>query len=235
MNDKSNFEQQLSALVPDSIQTDVSTIMYRCGFAAGQASRSTSDTTTRWQWPQLAMAACVTAILVGPVSYRLGHSKFKDPNRGIIVAEQESHQAAHSNESVTTVESGITAESVPIAPSDPPEPPNDQPRKRNVPTKSGPSIFANWLIGAPSPLETSSDASASSAVMLTSRPPSTDMMAWLEQSPVAIVSHPNHANPAQDATKHDSPEIRDEDSAPYRLPSLPSRKSLHTWETWFQS
>lgn len=229
MNDKLNFEQQLSALVPVSIQTDASTMMYRCGFAAGQASRSTSDTTTRRQWLQLAVAACVTAILVGPASYRLGHSKFEDPNRGVIVAEHESHQTAPSNESV------VAAESVPIAPSDPPEPPNDQPRKRNVATQSGPSIFASWLIGVPSPLEPYSDASASSAVVLTSRPPSADMMAWLEQSPVAIASHPNHANPAQDATKHESPEIRNEDSGPYRLPSLPSRKSLHTWETWFQS
>ncbi|WP_372721326.1 hypothetical protein [Novipirellula sp.] len=229
MNDKSNFEQQLSALVPASVQTDASTMMYRCGFAAGQASRSTSDTTTRRQWLQLAMAACVTAILVGPVSYRLGHSKFKDPHRGVVVAEHESHQAAPSNESV------VTAESVPIAPSDPPEPPKDQPRKRNVATKSGPSIFASWLIGVPSPFEPSSDASASNAVVLTSRPPSADMMAWLEQSPAAITSPPNPANPAQDATKLESLKIRHEDSGPYHLPSLPSRKSLHTWETWFQS
>tara|TARA_R110002073_G_scaffold59094_4_gene149215 strand:- start:9010 stop:9717 length:708 start_codon:yes stop_codon:yes gene_type:complete len=235
MNDKSNFEQQLSALVPASIQTDASTMMYRCGFAAGQASRSISGTTTRRQWLQLAVAACVTAILVGPASYRLGHSKSEDPNRGIIVAEHESHQTAPSNESVVAAESGITVESVRTATNDPSEQPRDQPRKRNVATKSGPSIFASWLIGVPSPLEPYSDASASSAVVLTSRPPSADMMAWLEQSPVAIASHPNHANPAQDATKHESPEIRNEDSGPYRLPSLPSRKTLHTWETWFQS
>ena len=73
MEDPQTFEQQLAGLVPAAHPTDASDVIYRCGFAAGQASRSATPIRSRPAWLPLAMAACLTAVLVGPVSYRLGH------------------------------------------------------------------------------------------------------------------------------------------------------------------
>lgn len=224
MKDPQTFEQQLAALAPAAIETDASTAMYRCGFAAGQASRSDSHARSRPPWLQLAMAACLTAVLVGPISYRLGHSQ---PNVTIV----EQTPAAET----AVIDEGTAAESAAEMPEGKPaEPVIAPPKFAGVPEPSNTSqplspLFGGWLTSMSTASASLPIATPSTDMVLTSRPPSAHTMAWLEQS------RPKQVNSIYDVP--DPPSTQGGGAKPnrYRLPPLPSRNSLDTWEPWIQS
>ncbi|QEG38416.1 hypothetical protein [Roseimaritima ulvae] len=225
MEDPQTFEQQLSALVPAAHQADTSNMLYRCGFAAGQASRPDSHGRVRPPWLQLTMAACLTAVLVGPVSYRLGHVQ-----QTVTVVERPAAPTAPMVEEATRVEPAAAA-------SQPPEPVDVRTTVAAAPSSvSQPlsPLWGGWLIGLSPPTHSASIVAPSPDIVLTSRPPSADTMAWLEQSRPRELSSPNPINPLLDVPTGSS-SGGGPNSNRYRLPPLPSRNSLDTWEPWIQS
>lgn len=224
MQDPQTFEQQLSALAPAAIETDASAAMYRCGFAAGQASRSAAPARSRPRWLQLVAAACLTAVLVGPVSYRLGHVP-----ASVTIVEQAPAAA------VPIVDQGAAPQSTAEMPENKPaEPANAPPKFADVSEPSSTSqplspLFGGWLIGMTPPPASLPITAPSTDIVLTSRPPSADTMAWLEQS------RPKQSNSLFAIPDTPSSKEHDQKSNRFRLPPLPSRNSLDTWEPWTQS
>ncbi len=229
MQDPQSFERQLSELAPAAIETDALTAMYRCGFAAGQASRFDSRVRPRPPWLKLAMAACLTAVLVGPLSYRLGHVQ-----QPTSVVERREEPAARVVEDPAGVKPTVETPASQAADSA-----NAASRvaaiyePANVSQPWSP-LWGGWLLGITPPADSQPIAAPSYDIVLTSRPPSADTMAWLERSRPQQPFSPAQVNAVLDVPDTSPPETG-QNSNRYRLPPLPSRNSLHSWEPWIQS
>ncbi|WP_153558447.1 hypothetical protein [Roseimaritima sediminicola] len=245
MSNQPNFEQQLSALQPAASETDPAVAMYRCGFAAGQAAAAKPSRAGRESLRLLA-AACVTAVLVGPLAYRWGDRPAR-PSPAPLVAATESPVVDPPQPDAMPVPSP-QAEGLPNMPQDTnrrvarvePDVASRPPALRSSPAPRQPPTSVLGLaldpVAAVNGWLTPPAQRSVVATRLTSRPPSADTIEDLQRwnPPRAQHRHPSRSLPQAPEPPAGTRETSEDplDRTPFPLTPLPSRRSLDSWQSW---
>lgn len=229
--DDEPLAQSLRQLQPSSTPLDPAVVFYRMGLEAGrqQASRSA--------WPAaaaLVLAATLSAVVVGPVGYRLGQTSSgpSEPSapeaevlplgsRGPMLAQREPAPSAEPITSKTAEPAQAEVATAPaIAPPSEIEEPNSE-QFADLPSRSWPPLqtaIANWLWG-----DALDRPNAEHEFMLTHRlTGGKDAADWLNES---VNASPTGVVRAPDASSDTSP-------APKRLVPRPKRREPLRASDW---